>query len=202
MQLQRYGLNCKRFVEIIAVALVLLYGVSIPSAAQEMAVPISVQWAFFQKILSFQRVLKPENAVRTPVLAIVYQSQFRASLDARNEMVALLKEMGSRLGSGAIEITEIDLTKEENLGAILAEKKVTLLYVAPLRAYSITTIIKESRQRGILTMSGVPDYIAEGISVGLDIKGNKPEILINRTAARLEGVDFHSQLLKLATIVR
>lgn len=184
-----------------AIVIVLVQGVLLPLTAQEMAVPIPMQWAFFQKILSFQRVIITDSMVRAPVLAIVYQSQFRASLDARNEMLALLKEVEPRVGSEVLKIVDIDLTKETDLGLAMAEKKVTLLYVAPLRAYDVMLITKESRQRRVLTISGVPTYITEGLSVGLDIKGNKPEILINRTAARLEGREFHAQLLKLATIV-
>lgn len=202
MLLQRYALSYRLLLACITIIAVLLQGALLPLAAQEMAVPIPTQWAFFQKILSFQRVLHSDNTARTPVLAIAYQSQFRPSLDARNEILSLFKELEPRISSGVVKVVEIDLTKETDLGIAMVEKKVTLLYVAPLRAYNILSIAKESRQKGVLTISGVPAYIAEGLSVGLDIRGNKPEILINRMAARLEGREFHAQLLKLATIIR
>jgi hypothetical protein len=50
-------------------------------------------------------------------------------------------------------------------------------------------------------LTGVPDYIYNGISVGIDIKGEKPEILINLKSSKLEGADFSSQLLKISTII-
>jgi hypothetical protein len=52
-----------------------------------------------------------------------------------------------------------------------------------------------------MTFSGVPEYVEEGISVGIDVKNNKPLIVINIKSAKLEGIDFNSQLLKIAKIL-
>lgn len=100
-----------------------------------------------------------------------------------------------------MKIVEIDLTTTENPGALFAAYNVTIAYIAPLRAYDVAGILRETREQNILTLSGVPAYVTAGVSVGLNNRGGKPEILINRTAAQLEGSDFRAQLLKLATII-
>lgn len=184
---------------IIAVVLVIFIG-TVRLRAQDMPVPVSTQWAFFQKILSFQRSIVARERSE-PVLAIVYQSKFRPSLNVRNELMAVLDEQKPEIGGITLRVVEIDLTKEENIEVVCAAYKVSIVYIAPLRAFDLTSILQETREKKMLTLSGIPAYVTAGVSVGLTMKGDKPEILINRTAAQLEGSDFHAQLLKLVTIV-
>ncbi len=169
--------------------------------AQDMPVTVAVQWSFLQKILSFQRRVEPVVPGRQPVLAIVYQSKFRVSLDVRNELMALLEEEKPGIGGVAFRVVEVDLTRESSITAQPAASQATVMYVAPLRSFDIDVITSFSRSRKILTFSGVSEYIKKGIAVGLDNRGGRPHILINRNAALQEGSDFHSQLLSLATIV-
>lgn len=189
-----------RGVKLIITVVLLLFISTGQVWAQDMPVPVSTQWAFFQKILSFQRSLVAKERSE-PVLAIVYQSKFRSSLNVRNELMAILDEQKPKIGGITLRVVEIDLTKEENIEVVCAAYKVNLVYIAPLRAFDITSILQETREKKILTLSGIPAYVTAGVSVGLAMKGDKPEILINRTAAQLEGSDFHAQLLKLVTIV-
>ncbi len=169
------------------------------ASAQEMPVTVATQWSFLQKILSFQRKLEPDDT-RKPVFAIVYQSKLRVSLDVRNEIIQLLDEAKPSIGGVAVRVVEIDLSQEPAL-AQLAASQATVIYVAPLRSYSISTITDMSRALKILTFSSVPSYVEKGLAVGIDNRGGRPHILINRNAALQEGSDFHSQLLKLVTIV-
>lgn len=70
-----------------------------------------------------------------------------------------------------------------------------------LRAVDLKTITRVSRARQLTTWTGVPEYVEEGISIGIGLSGERPLILINRSASRLEGVDFSSQLLKQAQVI-
>ena len=47
----------------------------------------------------------------------------------------------------------------------------------------------------------MPEYVEEGIAVGIGLRNMRPLILINLEAARAEGAAFSSQLLSLARIV-
>ena len=59
-----------------------------------------------------------------------------------------------------------------------------------------------SRDKKILTLTGVPDYVDSGLTVGIGTKGRKPRIIINLLAAKAEGADFSSGLLNLAKVVK
>ena len=65
----------------------------------------------------------------------------------------------------------------------------------------IDNIIDISRREKIITLTGVPEYVNMGLAVGIDIRENRPQIVINMSAAKAEGADFSSQLLKLSKIV-
>jgi hypothetical protein len=57
------------------------------------------------------------------------------------------------------------------------------------------------RLRRIRTVTAVNEYVIAGAAVGLDLRGDHAEIVVNLPAARAEGSDFSSQLLRLARIV-
>jgi hypothetical protein len=47
----------------------------------------------------------------------------------------------------------------------------------------------------------VPRYVETGLAIGVDMKGERPEIVINLAASRAEGADLTAHLLKLARLV-
>lgn len=170
--------------------------------AQEMPVPVHVQLGVMLKILSFDRNLKKRDT-REIVIGILYQSKFRMSLDVRDQLTSAIDESPVKEVEGMpIRYVPIDLGRDTDLEGTIADKDITLLYVAPLRAADIESITKVSRALHILSFAAVPEYVEEGVSVGLSAKGDHPEIVVNLMSARAEGVDFNSQLLKLAKIIR
>ncbi|MDA1192290.1 MAG: YfiR family protein [Candidatus Poribacteria bacterium] len=173
--------------------------------AQQMIAPVRVQYAVLKKVLTFDRAL-PLRLVESEeiVVGIVYQARFRESLNARDEFIRVSKEDKDRkLFDKPYRIESIDVEDVSDWKKKLLESKPNILYIAPLRAVELTTITKITRDAGIVTLTGVPQYVEQGISVGVGLKGgNKPEILVNVTAAKAEGADFHSELLKLSRIYR
>ena len=76
-----------------------------------------------------------------------------------------------------------------------------MLYVSPLRATPLRDVITASRAMRVTTVTGVPRYVESGLAIGVDMKGERPEIVINLAASRAEGADLTSHLLKLARVV-
>lgn len=168
--------------------------------AQEMEVPIEVQYPLFLKILSFDRNLetRSDNEI---VIGIVYQDKYKKSVTTKDKLIDVLGKSGiKKINEMPIRFVPINLDRQD-LQTIANTKGVNLLYVAPLRAFELKKIAKISRTNQWLTLSGVTDYIEEGLSVGLKLKGNKPQVLINLKSSKAEGANFNSQLLKLAKIV-
>ena len=171
------------------------------SSAQEMAVPVDIQVPLFLKILTFDRNLK-ERAGDEIVIAVVYQGKYRSSLNVKDEFVKLLQEAAVKNIDGIpIRCVPLDIGERTDPQNTIAEHNADLLYITPLRAVNTEAITAASRAKKKPTLTGVPDYVESGLAVGIGIKGDKPQIIINLPAAKAEGADFSSQLLKLAKIL-
>ncbi len=167
--------------------------------AQEMPVPVDAQWALLSKILTFDRSLAA-RAGEELVVGLLYQGRYRPSLVARKESEEALSSIG-RLADIRTGCVPIEMRDQADLEAALLKNKVDVLYVTPMRRLEIEPIAALSRARKIVTLTGVPRFVESGLAVGIGAKGGKPRIIINLPAARAEGIDFGSGLLKLAKIV-
>ncbi len=161
-----------------------------------MALPVDLQFSLFYRILTYDRTLERRLAGGL-VIGIVYQHRFRSSALAREQ--ALRQQPPAGVGFQA-RFVSIDLDEGVDLASVVAEAGCDVLYVAPLRAVGIRTITAVSRARGLLTLTGVADYVEAGLAVGVGLRGDRPEILVNVAASRAEGADFSAQLLRLARI--
>lgn len=169
----------------------------ITGGAQEMAAPVEVQVPLFLKLLHFERQLQSRAAGDTLVIGVVYQQHFRVSLEAKDEFAAAVEAAST---GGPRRCAPLDLDSEKDLARALAASQARVLYLCPLRAADLNKIALIARDRRVLTLTGVPDYLDAGVAVGIDNKGGKPLILINLPAVRAAGGDFSSRLLSLKMV--
>lgn len=164
------------------------------AAEQEMEIPVALQASLFLKVISFDR--KADTTAM--VIGIAYQGGLRSSSEARAEAVTAFR--ANTAGSNA-RIVSMDLDVED-LHAALHREKITVLYVAPLRAVDIRDISKATRDHGVTSVTGVVRYVSQGIAVGVRREGDKSRLMINLPQSKGEGADFSSELLKLAEVFR
>jgi len=168
---------------------------------QEIEVPVDLQCTLFCKVLMFDRNLDREPT-REIVIGILYQERFRTSLEVKTEFEDGFREAElDTLSALPVRLHPMSFNGLEELDSLLSLDRVDVLYIAPLRAVNVEQITALSRKYHILTITGVPEYIPAGVSVGVELKGGKPQIVINTTAAKAEGADFSSQLLKIVKVV-
>jgi hypothetical protein len=170
--------------------------------AQEMPVPVRYQYLILLKTLTFDRNLKARcgNGI---VLGVLYQSRFRQSVNVKDELVTIANESSYEfLDAYRIRVVPIDLSSEAGLEEQISASGVNTLYVAPLRAIDLATISAVTQKNKVLTLTGVPEYVDIGLSIGVGIKGDRPTLVINQRASKAEGADLDSQLLKLARTIR
>lgn len=165
---------------------------------QDMALPVGTQVPLFLKILSYDKNL-PQRGEKI-VLGVLYQKKYRLSNLTKQEVLEVMKDFETLAGH-PIEVVPIALDETTVLSRELDARGVNVLYVAPVRAYDVSAITSLSRSEHLLTLTGVPDYVHQGLSVGLGLRAGRPLILINLEASTREGARFHSQLLRLAQIV-
>jgi YfiR/HmsC-like len=163
--------------------------------AQDMDVPVHIQIALFLKVLTFDRnlVVSPASEI---VVGVVFQSGYRSSVNAKNVAMTALQVTGNPRKIRAIAI---DLDRESLLTA-LSRHRPSVLYVAPLRAVEIGDLATTARNANVTTLTGVAQYISLGLAVSVRLQGERPKLVINAEAAKLEGADFSAELLKLAQI--
>ena len=166
---------------------------------QQMPLPVKDQMPLFLKILSYDKNL-PQRGDEI-VIGVLYQQRYRHSLLAKDELVAVMKQFKAVSGR-PVRLVPLAIDEETSLAAVLDDPRINVFYVSPLRAFDIEAITEVSRDREIVTLTGIPSYLDAGLSVSLDVKGGKPQILINLPASEAEGADFHSQLLKVAKVMR
>ncbi len=168
------------------------------ASAQAMDVPVTTQLSLFLKVMTFDRNLE-KRAGQKLVLAIAFQSENRTSSRARSEALAALSGI-TKVGIHDLEVIGIDLDKQ-NLETELRDHNVAFLYVTPLRAMNLNEVISAARTAGVSTITGVPGYVEGGLSVGVRLQADRPRLMINLEASKLEGADYKAELLKLAQLI-
>ena len=160
--------------------------------------PVAVQLPLFLKVVSFDRQLR-SRASGSIVIAFAYQGGFRASVDAKDQ--AWRAAVGVREIDGMpVTLVGIDLDKED-LNAALTRSKATILYVSPMRGVDVKELMAVTRASRVTTLTGVVRYVEQGFAVGVRLRGDRPRIVVNLVAARLEGAEFAAELLRLAEVL-
>jgi hypothetical protein len=186
--------------KVVLTIIFLMFGLAV-SNAQDMMVPIDIQVPLFLKILSFDRNFTA-RAGDEVVVGVVYQKKFRNSVNVKDEVMDVITKSPIKdIQNIPVRFVPVELEEGSVLDSVFTAGELDIIYVTPLRALGMDVITRWSRQLHITTITGVEDYVEAGLAVGIGIKGDKPQIIINLPAAREEGMNFTSQLLKLARIL-
>lgn len=176
-----------------------------PSAglsAQTVLLPEDVQYPLLAKILTFDRRLEVRTGDEI-VLGIIFQQEFPPSHANLLALEAAAARSPIRsVHDLPVRLLPVRLDQVQDLPAQLRREGVNLVYLAPVRAVDIQRILDAARTVGALTVTGVPEYVAQGVSVGMGLRNSRPRILINLSSARLEGADLTASLLSLAEVIR
>ena len=170
--------------------------------AQEMDAPAEIQIPLLYKILTFDRKLGARAPGNDIVIAILFQTGYRGSVLARDQVLDALKRLrDSTIYGHPVQWVAVELTDVESLRLSLIRNKVGVIYVTPLRGVELDPIKMAAREAGITTFTGVPRYVEEGLALGVGIARERPQIIVNLGAARAEGSDFTSQLLRVSRVI-
>lgn len=190
----------KKDISILLLLFFLIFISSSRARTQEMPLPAETQLNLLLKALTFDRNLKERQGQRL-TLGVVYKSIFEKSLQAKEELIKAFKTVRIKeIFDYPLHVVPIDLYLI-GLEEAVTTQDVDILYITPLDSSEIPKISELSRRKGLITLSGVPQYSEQGIAVTVGKKGETPQIIINLNAARAEGANFSSQLLKMAKIV-
>jgi hypothetical protein len=176
-----------------ALLVILFASIARPARAQTSAIPATVQLLLFGKIWMFDRSVANNDHL---VVAVLYQSSLRSSAEAKDELIAAIRTSGSKLRCIPIALDDV-----ANLSRELQHVNADIFYVTEMRGINIADVVRISRARHIKTITAVDGYVEAGVAIGLRVRNDKPNIVVNLSAAKAEGSDLAAQLLRLSTII-
>jgi uncharacterized protein DUF4154 len=170
-------------------------------AADSMPVPADLQVPLLLKILTYDRNLETRAKAELNI-GVVYDAADAASVKAKNEVADILTKVADKtVKKLPIRFVPIEYKTLPELETTVKSRGVNLLYLTPgLR--NVEELIRFSQANRITTATGVRSFVERGVAVGVGVRQDKPEILINLRASRSEGSEFDASLLRIATVLK
>ena len=171
-----------------------------PALSQSMPVPMDIQYPLLMKVISADRNLSARSGTEL-VIGVLYQKSVRESSRAAHALSEWSKKNPiTPIAGSTVRLVLLAVDEIAGLELSLTRDSVDLCYIAPLRAASLDSLLSVTRRVGVATCTGVPEYVERGVSIGIGVKADRPQILVNMAAARAEKIELSSQVLQLARI--
>lgn len=192
----------RRRVAALALGLLLVLRAGWLAAAEPMPLRPDLQVPLILKILTYDRHFE-SKAGREVAIGIVYAPEDPGSVEAANQISeTLFRFRDKTVKRLPIRHYLLEYTGPEKLERSIADRGISVLYVAPGNVRNIEGVTRVSQSRGVTTATGVPDYVRRGVAVGIGLSDDRPQILVNQTSARAEGSEFDASLLRIATVLK
>jgi hypothetical protein len=174
---------------------------SIPLSADFM--PYNLQSAMLLKILTFDQNIESNVFNGFMGIGILGEDTKRSKSMSVSMLGELLKAPSIKYGSKDIklEYSIISFKDEKNLAEIIKQKHIGVLYIAVESPDSVEKILSVTRSLKVLSVLGstnIGEKVKNGITLGLELEGEKPVILFNPGAAQKEGRSFSKEFLGFA----
>ncbi len=153
---------------------VVLVGLRALHAQEAGEAPVGLQAAVLSEALGFDKALTGEITVY-----VLGDARFAAELR---------KSEGKTVGETTIAAVRH--------GGALPANKPDVLFVG--NASALKDAIRYTREAGILSITGLPELVADGVTLGVGVVRGKPKVLLNTTASKEEGRKWDSALIKIA----
>ena len=157
--------------------------------------------AILARVLSFELSLD-ERVGPSVGVAVVYKPGDRLSEANADEWIQGLAELVAvKIKDRPLFAVKVPYTSGALLEAI-DRQGIDVLLVADGLAAESEAIARLARSKHVLTAGNTISYVEKDMTLCVTEQGGNIKIIVNLNAARLEGIRFSSNLLKLATIIR
>jgi hypothetical protein len=169
-------------------------------AAQSIAAPVQIHLPLLTKVIEYDRTFRGKIN-KVVKLGVIYQKSWRPSAAVFDEVLSVTSRAAFTVCGFPVEIVPIDVGGDASVHELLGKHSIDILYLAPVRGVSLEEITSASEEQHFRTITGVPQYVEGGIAIGIDLRNDRPLIVINLTAAKACGADLSAQVLRLARVV-
>ena len=194
-------MTLRSFVRCLGVGLGLLGVLRPPAAlaAEPMALAADLQVPLILKVLTYDRHFE-SKAGRELFIGVVYDQADPESLKAASSIFeTLLRFSGKTIKRLPIRQQLVPMA---NLTRVVPAMGISVLYIAPGNARNLAAVTKFSQENHVTTVTGVPDYVRQGVAVGIDVAQDRPQILINLVSSKAEGSEWDASLLRISTLIK
>ena len=186
---------------LLAAVLALATPATVRAADETPPVPANLQVTLLFKALTFERNLV-ERSGDELTIGVVYVPGDPLSERARDGIAETLREAATKtVKKLPIRSVMLRYTSAADLEQAVKAERVGVLYVTPGNSGHLDAILKVCQAHRVITVTGVPEYVKRGVALGVGRKQDKNELIINLRAARSEGSEFDSRLLRVATVL-
>lgn len=160
------------------------------------------QYQLFQKILTFERTWKKKLSSQLTI-ALLYEKNYELSVWTKDDFAEAVKAE-AMIEEYPVRLLEITVDDMDKLPSLFSQGNIAFLYLAPLKPLTVKNQLKKiltlCRQFKIPTFTGEIEYVELGVAIGLGVVEEKPQVFINLQAAREQGLNFSSQLLRMSSV--
>ena len=136
--------------------------------------PAKIQAGIFFKLFSFNKNLSGDVSVFV--------------LNNEDLAAKLKKAIGKKIGASKLASVES--------GTSVPNKKYDIIYSSD--ATQLSAVIAYSRKNKSLSITGNPELVSKGITLGVGLLNKKPKILLNISSSKEEGINWNPAILKVA----
>jgi hypothetical protein len=185
-------------------ALLALLSLLLPgsASAEKMALSADLQIPLILKVLTYDRQFEAK-AGEEVAIGVVYTPTDPDSSRATEEVQGtLFKFQGKTVKRLPIKYFLIEYTTPADLEKAIKARGINVLYLSPGIGRAVESVVRISQAQRITTTTGVPDYVRKGVAVGVGVRQDKPQILINLPSSKAEGSEFDASLLRIAQVLQ
>ena len=142
--------------------------------------PVKFQSALLLKLLAFQKDIS--NGSRPLVVHVIGNADLAAELEGN---------IGYAVGKGAL--------KEVIASDDLPAQDVAVIYIGETKG--VDRVLEYAKANKITTVSGMPDLLHRGVSIGFAVAQGKPKVFVNVEASKAAGVKWNPAILKIASLI-
>lgn len=178
-----------------------LSGLVAPAGASGVEVAEKIQVPILLKVLTYDRALMASPPSQLGIV-VVYVEGHAASEENRDALIATLQDyQGKTINGIPFRVLPIAFESATQLRRDLEAQGAHVVYVTPGHEDNLDAIRHATQQVGALSVTGTRGFAARGLSVGVELAGDRPRIHVNLRSLAEEGHELKSSVLRLSEIV-
>jgi hypothetical protein len=181
-------------------AAALALGLLLGPAHAETTVPLDLQVDLLQRVIRFERGL-PGRAGAQVNLAVVSRSGNSGSEKTAAQLAKALEKV-TELAGKPTKVTTISVANAGALKQAIGSGSLHIVYLAPGFEKDLAAIAAALEGQPVITLSTDGDQVDAGAVMGFELVSAKPRIVLNLGQAKKQGLDFNSDLFRLARVVK